>query len=265
MPMSTRAWIIWVIVIVAVIGGGFVAYWYFAVRGSVSADVSTGASSLTTTATPANTTITIKEGWNFVSFPYNSVESVQALQAKLSAKTELKGMYRWSGSVWSDVIAENVLKPGTGYLAYFSKAATVDLGTTKETDYKKAEVPLVANRWQLVGKPIDKTVNLKATGSTSSSFLPHSDFSIKLTDGTTGTMLEAISKGYISAPLFMQNSQPSYSYLKLYDLSGNAIPDFSAFWIMPKSSNVESIIFSTGGSATGTTVSRSALETGDAQ
>jgi len=264
MAMSTRAWVIWVVVIVAIIGGGFFAYWYFAVRGAVSADVSTDTTNLATTATPANTTITIKEGWNFVSFPYNSVTSVQALQTKLATRTELKGMYRWSGSTWSDVIAENVLKPGTGYLAYFSKAATVDLGTTKETAYKKAEVPL-AKGWQLVGKPIDNTVTFKATGSTSSSFLPHSDFSIKLTDGTTGSMLEAISKGYISAPLFMQNNQSSYSYLKLYDLSGNSVPDFSAFWVMPKSNNVESIIFSTGGSATGTTVSRSSLETGDAR
>lgn len=257
--MSTRAWVIWIVVLVLLIGGGFGAYWYFT-NIRVSADVA----SSTTTSTTSNTVMTVKTGWNFVSFPYNSVTTVTELQAKLSTSVDLQALYRWNGSTWSDVIAEGLLKPGTGYLAYFSQGTSVDLGDTAQTSYSKAEVPLVANQWQLVGKPLMQNIVYKSSGSSSTEFVPYSDFSVMMADGTTMTVLDAIAKGYISAPLFMENDQPSYSYLKLYDLSSNSVPDFSAFWVLPKSSDVESILFTSDGTSSGTTVSRDNLETGDA-
>lgn len=254
--MTTRSWVIWIIVLVLVIGAGFGGYWYFFTRGKVSADVETGSAQV-------NTVLTVKQGWNFVSFPYNTPTTISDLKSKFGATLELTALFRWSGSTWTDVIEEGLVKPGTGYLAYFSTAGTADLGNTGEAGYKKVEVPVVAEQWQLVGKPILNAIQFRSSSSSATDYVPYTGLSVKMKDGTTKNMLEAIAEGYAATSLFLENTNPSYSYLKLYDLSGNLVPDFSAFWFMPKSADVESIAFDSQGEAVDTTITRDSLESGN--
>lgn len=256
--MTTKSWVIWIIVLVLVIGAGFGGYWYFFMRGKVSA------SEEADTTAAVNTTMTVQEGWNFVSFPYNTVTTVSAFLTAIGESSTAKvPIYRWSGSTWVNAEDDGVLKPGTGYLAYFSTGGTIDLGNNGENTYTEAKVPVVANQWQLVGKPILQTVRFRSSSSTSTDMVPYSGLSVEFTDGTTKTMLDAIAEGLVAAPLFMENSNPSYSYLKLYDLSGSTLPDFSAFWFLPKSDNITNIVFSGSGTAGDKSISRDTLESSD--
>jgi len=252
--MATKSWVIWIIVIVAVIGAGFGGWWWYS-HSRVGADEPT--------STTSNTQLTVKQGWNFIAFPYNVPSTIANLEIKFGTTIKLEAMYRWSGSTWIDAMGEASVKPGTGYLAYFSQGGTVDLGNTQEVDYKKVEVPLAANEWQLVGKPLLGTVQFRSSSSSSTSYLPYTGLAVKLTDGTTVSTLDAIAKGYIKTPLFLENSNPSYSYVKLYDLSGNSFPDFNGAWVKPLSANVESLVFDTQGQAGSASISRETLETAD--
>lgn len=257
--MSTRAWVIWIIVIVVLLGGGFGVYWYLH-RASVSA--SEEGTNISATSSQSNTVMSVKEGWNFVGFPYNTVTTVSDLLTKIGASDTLKAIYRWSGQEWVDVAQENVLKPGTGYLTYFNSAGQIDLGDTGATSYPQVVVPVETDKWQMVAVPILDAIAWRGTGTSTTEFLPHSGFSIKLTDGGTLSMLEAIQQGLVATPLFLDNQHPNYSYTYLYDLTLENLPAFSAFWFLPKSSTVEGVIFSTQGGAGTAKISKTDLEKG---
>lgn len=252
--MTTRSWVTWIIVLLLVIGSGFGAYWYFFVRGKVSADVvGSGAS--------YNTQMTIKQGWSFVAFPYNTVKTVSDFESKLGSSTTLKALYSWSGQAWVDAMKADTLQPGIGYLAYFSTAATVEMGNNKETDYKKVGI-VAETEWRLVGNPGLWKTQFKSSGSSSSEYIPYTGFTVELTDGTSMSVLDAIAKGYVSTSLFLENEHPTYSYLKLYDLSGSYVPNFAGFWFKSKSDKVEKLTFSSTGQAVDVTYTREDLEAG---
>jgi len=253
--MSTRGWVIWIIVLLVVIGAGFSGYWYFFMRGKVSAD--------TATSSNANysTQMATKQGWSFVAFPYNTVTTVSDLESKLGTSTTLKALYRWSGQAWVDSMKEDSLQPGIGYLAYFSEAATVDLGNTKDTDYKKASI-VAETEWRLVGNPGLWKTQFRSSGSSSSEYIPYTGFSVEMTDGTSMSVLEAIAKGYVATSLFLENNNPSYAYLKLYDLTGSYVPNFSGFWFKTKSDTVAKLTFSSTGEAVDTTYTTTDLQAG---
>ena len=253
--MTTRGWVIWIIVLLVVIGGGFTGYWYFFMRGKVSADVAT-------TSASYSTQMTVKQGWSFAAFPYNTVSTVSELESKLGSSTTLKALYRWSGQAWVNAMKEDSLQPGIGYLAYFSQAATIEMGNTKETDYKKAAVVAEAE-WRLVGNPGLWKTQFRTSGSSSSESIPYTGFAVELSDGTSMSVLEAIAKGYVATSLFLENNNPTYSYLKLYDLSGSYVPNFTGFWFKAKSEKVEKLVFSSTGQAVDATYTNADLEAGN--
>jgi len=234
-------------------------YWYLH-RASVSA--SEEGTNISATSSQSNSTMSVKEGWNFVGFPYNTPNTVSGLLEKIGSTLTMRAIYRWSGQTWIDVAKENVLKPGTGYLAYFDSAGTFDLGDTAAASYPQVVVPVEANRWQMVAVPILDAIAWRGAGASTTEFLPHSGFSVKLTDGGTLSMLEAIQQGLVATPLFLDNQHPNYSYTFLYDLPTENLPSFSAFWFMPKSSTVEGVIFSTQGGAGAAKISKTDLEKG---
>ncbi len=253
--MTTRGWIIWIIVLLLVIGGGFTGYWFFFMRGKVSADVATSNATY-------NTQMTIKQGWSFVSFPYNTVSTVADFESKLGSSTTLKALYRWSGQAWVNALKEDAVQPGIGYLAYFSQAATIDMGNNNQTDYKKASI-VAETEWRLVGNPGLWKTQFKTSGSSSTEFIPYTGFTVELNDGTSLSMLEAIAKGYVATSLFLENNNPTYSYLKLYDLSGSYVPNFTGFWFKSKDDNVERLTFSAAGQAVDLTYTAADLDAGN--
>jgi len=254
--MTAKSWVIWIIVLVLVIGAGFGGYWYFFMRGKVSADVDASAS------TSETTKMSVKAGWNFVSFP-GSITTITDIKTKLGTTSTLKALYRYSGGAWVDVLNEGTVRSGVGYLAYFTESADIDLGASVTGSSTNAEVELTSG-WNLVGNPLPYNVQFRSSSSTSTNYIPYTAFSIKLTDGTTGSVLEALSKGYLETPLFLENANPSYSYVNFYDLSGNFVPAFSAFWVKPNSTTVSNLVFSTTGQAVDETITRDSLEGGTA-
>lgn len=262
--MTTKSWIIWIVAIALIAGGGFGLYWYLT-QAQVGADVETASTSSTVTTgtgssmATGNTEMTIKKGWSFVSFPYNTVTTVSALETKLGT-IEMDALYSYTGSSWTNALDDGVIKPGAGYIAYFDSAGTIDLGDTGTTNYSKDEYSVTAGQWNLVGVPLLAKIQFRGSGSSATSYVPNSGLSLKMADGSTVTMLDAIAKGYVETPLFMENSDPSYSYVYIYDLVGNFVPSFSAFWLKPISTDVEAVMFNASGTDSKSSISKESLE-----
>lgn len=261
--MTTRSWVLVGAIVFTVVAGG-VGYFYWQQSREVSADIDTSTGNDVTgtsdTTETYSTTLTLEAGWNFVSFPYNTVTSVTDLKEYAAGKTTISALYRYSGAQWVNVLEEGTLKPGTGYLIEVDKAATLDLGDTREKSYQIVEVPLVASTWQLVGMPLLGEFNFRTSTTSQTTFTPSSQVSIRYSDGTRKSILEALAAGDIATPLLLSNNNPNYSYINLYDWEGKSLPSHGAMWIYPNSEEVSGIVFDREGTTVDTTISRTELE-----
>ena len=261
--MTTRSWVLVGAIVFTVVAGG-VGYFYWQQSRKVSADIDTstgndvtGTSDLTAVY---STKLDLKAGWNFVSFPYNTVATVTDLEARAAGTVTISAIYRYSGAQWVNVKDEGTLKPGTGYLLEVDKAASLDLGDSKEKSYQVVEVPLVANTWQLVGMPLLGEFNFRTDTASQTTFTPSNQISIRYTDGTKKSLLEAIAAEDVATPLLLSNNNPNYSYTKLYDWEGKTLPSHGAIWLIPLKDTVSGIVFDREGIAVDASISRTQLE-----
>lgn len=273
--MSSRAWVVWLILVLLIVGGGIGGYFWLQRKSQASADVNVSSTDESTTSTTdsASTSVAtlavhskleVKQGWNFIALPYNTVTTITDLNTKAGTATEVKKVYRYSGQAWVEVGQEGgTLKPGTGYLVYFSQAASIELGNTGASSAKAAEVPLTANYWQLVGIPLMYDIKWQESTGTGNTFTPNAGFSVKLKDGTLKSVLVAIKEGYISTPLYLKNELPNYTYARLWEVPQTTLYYNQAFWIKSKSDQVEGLVFVVSGKAVSATVTQAELEAGE--
>jgi hypothetical protein len=255
---------------ILIVGGGIGGYFWLQKRNA-SADVATNTdateatTNVTSVAAATNTKLEVKQGWNFVAFPYNTIATVADLKTKATVvTTEPQKIYRYSGQAWIDVETEGgTFKPGTGYLIYFSQTATIELGNTGAKADVPVGVPLTADTWQLVGIPTIYAIKWQETTGSTTSFTPNTGLSVELTDGAIKNLLEAIKEGYVSAPLYLKNELPNYAYTRLWEVPQTTLYPNLAFWIQSKSSKVKNLIFTTQGKASTTPVTTTEIDTGE--